>query len=325
MSAELKLLDPESVSFTSYQLTVKTKSIFCALRDNNRNFLKIAGLLGFIHDTNLYMNDFDAFETYAAQVFGIKKAQAYNLVTVGNQWVLHDEKGNPLSESVLPHTKDCDWGVTKLLAFARCGITPETAVSLVQNEVVSLEMSVKTLTAALKDWKESMKAIQAADEPEETEEETADADEPEETEKEPKDATIEQKREYCAKIAEAMDKCNDIYTTAHKAMMITPKTQGQWSAAHNMANASFTVMNDLFTVGEPRFFNYKGMAENLLAFAGMLYMQGVNESAVKTANLPEPERRQQLAGWTTALDSIRNGLNAMLTLYKEESGKSDNQ
>lgn len=299
MGSEITLQDPEKVSFHSYQLTVKTKSIFCALRDNNRNSLKIAGLLGHIHDANLFIDDFDSFETYAAQVFGIKKAQAYNLVTVGNRWILHDEKGNPLAESVLPHTKDCDWGVTKLLAFSRCDVDPETAVKLVENDVVSIDMSVSKLTAAIKEWKASIEAIQAPDETEETEEvEDTETDEtPSESNETPDDS-------YFQEMASVRTSIENLAERGIHEKGTQQNTSG-FQAAKTMASECVHYMNNLYD-GKPSYFPFENMCHTLEVFAGVLYAQSFLEKKANTKNGQ---------AWASAIQSIRAGLTAFETLY----------
>lgn len=310
MGSEIALQDPEKVSFHSYQLTVKTKSIFCALRDNNRNSLKIAGLLGHIHDTNLFIDDFDSFETYAAQVFGIKKAQAYNLVTVGNRWILHDEKGNPLAESILPHSQNCDWGVTKLLAFSRCGIDPETAISLVNNGVVSIDMSVSKLTAAIKEWKESIEALQAPDETEETEE--VEDTEPDETPSESNE-TPNGDNSFTDEVISIRNSIKAITKRGIDEHGTPQNTEG-FQAACVLARESLYFMNNLYYGESTRFFSFQDMCHTLEIISGVLYAQGFLDKKANTENGQ---------AWASAMQSIRAGLTAFETLYT--GFKNDNQ
>ena len=319
MGNEISVLQSTDMQgFRNYELKVKTGQIFNALRDNNRNSLKVAGFLSVIKENNLFMDDFDSYETYAQSVFGLKKAQAYNLANVGKLFVARDEKGRVLGESVLPHTKDADWSTTKLLAFIQAGISPSDAQRMIDSEVISMDMSVSKLKAAIKDWKSLLEAPDDMEE-DEPEDESGDMENSEPEGEQNAAPTVDNKREYVAMVKEAMDKNNELFERAKGAMIITGKTYAQWKAAHNIANTAFDIMNDLYFGQNPRFFNYSAVLESIKTISNLAYLHGVSDTGKATAGIDEAQRREQLKCWQSAIDSITSGLNSFLTLYSEET------
>lgn len=147
---ELVTITGTEISFNNKQLNTATRNIYGYVFGMEKNKFKMAAEMSRILENNLFVDDFDNFETYASKVFNLKKAMAYNYASIGKDWVARNEKGNPTGESILPHDA-VDYQITKILALMKVGV--EQATQWANDGTINPFMSVKEIEAIVKAWK----------------------------------------------------------------------------------------------------------------------------------------------------------------------------
>lgn len=153
---ELVTITGTEISFNNKQLNTATRNIYGYVFGMEKNKFKMAAEMSRILENNLFVDDFDNFETYAGKVFNLKKAMAYNYAAIGKDWIARNEKGNPTGESILPHDT-VDYQITKILALMKVGI--EQATEWANNGTISPFMSVKEIKDVVKEWETKQNAI----------------------------------------------------------------------------------------------------------------------------------------------------------------------
>lgn len=113
-----------------------------ALAMHNKVDYAVCKIFSNVCNTKLYKDDFETFDKWAQSQFGIKKAQAYNYVKVG-EYI--NENG---TESTLFHSPAKDFTVTALISIAE-KLTHEQADKLANEGVISSFMSVSELKKVL--------------------------------------------------------------------------------------------------------------------------------------------------------------------------------
>lgn len=185
---ELVTITGTEISFNNKQLNTATKNIYGYVFGMEKNKFKMAAEMSRILENNLFVDDFDNFETYAGKVFNLKKAMAYNYAAIGKEWVARNEKGNPTGESILPHDT-VDYQITKILALMKVGV--EQATEWANDGTITPFMSVKEIKDVVKDWETKQNAIDVDATETESEPET----ETDSTESEPETEQKEQEAE----------------------------------------------------------------------------------------------------------------------------------
>lgn len=166
---ELVTITGTEISFNNKQLNTATRNIYGYVFGMEKNKFKMAAEMSRILENNLFVDDFDNFETYAGKVFNLKKAMAYNYAAIGKDWVARNEKGNPTGESILPHDT-VDYQITKILALMKVGV--EQATEWANDGTITPFMSVKEIKDIVKDWETKQNAIDATETESEPETET---------------------------------------------------------------------------------------------------------------------------------------------------------
>ena len=187
MNNELVTITGTEISFNNKQLNTATKNIYGYVFGMEKNKFKMAAEMSRILENNLFVDDFDNFETYASKVFNLKKAMAYNYASIGKEWIERNEKGNPTGESILSHDT-VDYQITKILALMKVGV--EQAIKWANEGTINPFMSVKEIKDIVKEWDDKKNAIDV-DATETAEQETAE----QETETESEQETAEQATE----------------------------------------------------------------------------------------------------------------------------------
>ena len=113
-----------------------------ALAMHNKVDYAVCKIFSNVCNTKLYKDDFETFDKWAQSQFGIKKAQAYNYVKVG-EYI--NENG---TESTLFHSPAKDFTVTALISIAG-KLTHEQAEKLANEGVITSFMSVSELKKVL--------------------------------------------------------------------------------------------------------------------------------------------------------------------------------
>lgn len=113
-----------------------------ALAMHNKVDYAVCKIFSNVCNTKLYKDDFETFDKWAQSQFGIKKAQAYNYVKVG-EYI--NENG---TESTLFHSPVKDFTVTALISIAE-KLTHEQADKLANEGVITSFMSVSELKKVL--------------------------------------------------------------------------------------------------------------------------------------------------------------------------------
>lgn len=113
-----------------------------ALAMHNKVDYAVCKIFSNVCNTKLYKDDFETFDKWAQSQFGIKKAQAYNYVKVG-EYI--NENG---TESTLFHSPAKDFTVTALISIAE-KLTHEQAEKLANEGVITSFMSVSELKKVL--------------------------------------------------------------------------------------------------------------------------------------------------------------------------------
>lgn len=113
-----------------------------ALAMHNKVDYAVCKIFSNVCNTKLYKGDFETFDKWAQSQFGIKKAQAYNYVKVG-EYI--NENG---TESTLFHSPAKDFTVTALISIAE-KLTHEQADKLANEGLISSFMSVSELKKVL--------------------------------------------------------------------------------------------------------------------------------------------------------------------------------
>lgn len=182
MKNELVTITGTEISFNNKQLNTATKNIYGYVFGMEKNKFKMAAEMSRILENNLFVDDFDNFETYAGTVFNLKKAMAYNYAAIGKDWVARNEKGNPTGESILTHDT-VDYQITKILALMKVGV--KQAIQWANDGTITPFMSVKEIKDVVKDWETKQNAIDVEATETESEPETeADSTEQETEQKE---------------------------------------------------------------------------------------------------------------------------------------------
>lgn len=153
MKNELVTITGTEISFNNKQLNTATKNIYGYVFGMEKNKFKMAAEMSRILENNLFVDDFDNFETYASKVFNLKKAMAYNYAAIGKDWIARNEKGNPTGESILPHDT-VDYQITKILALMKVGV--EQAIKWANNGTITPFMSVKEIKDIVKEWEKEI-------------------------------------------------------------------------------------------------------------------------------------------------------------------------
>ena len=156
MKNELVTITGTEISFNNKQLNTATKNIYGYVFGMEKNKFKMAAEMSRILDNNLFVDDFDNFETYASRVFNLKKAMAYNYASIGKEWVERNEKGNPTGESILPHDT-VDYQITKIITLMKVGV--EQATEWANDGTINPFMSVKEIKDIVKEWDDKNNAI----------------------------------------------------------------------------------------------------------------------------------------------------------------------
>lgn len=170
MKNELVTITGTEISFNNKQLNTATKNIYGYVFGMEKNKFKMAAEMSRILENNLFVDDFENFETYASKVFNLKKAMAYNYASIGKEWIERNDKGNPTGESILPHDT-VDYQITKILALMKVGVAQATEWS--NDGTINPFMSVKEIKDIVKEWDDKNNAIDVdATEAEEQEIET---------------------------------------------------------------------------------------------------------------------------------------------------------
>lgn len=153
---ELVTITGTEISFNNKQLNTATRNIYGYVFGMEKNKFKMAAEMSRILENNLFVDDFDNYETYAGKVFNLKKAMAYNYAAIGKDWIARTEKGNPTGESILPHDT-LDYQITKILALMKVGT--EQATEWANNGTINPFMSVKEIKDIVKNWESKQNAI----------------------------------------------------------------------------------------------------------------------------------------------------------------------
>ena len=158
--------------FENKKLTTVTKKIYELNGKIKKNIFLIALQLAKVEEEKLYENDgFKSTVDFAEQVFGYKRSAVFDMLKVGNEYLLTNGETN------LPHGEnDFTMGqVKKMLPLGH-----ETAVELVENEKITSNMSCREIEQIVKNH--NNKDVEETEKIEETEE-TEKTEETEETEK----------------------------------------------------------------------------------------------------------------------------------------------
>ena len=153
MKNELVTITGTEISFNNKQLNTATRNIYGYVFGMEKNKFKMAAEMSRILENNLFVDDFDNFETYASKVFNLKKAMAYNYASIGKEWIERNEKGNPTGESILPHDT-VDYQITKILALMKVGV--EQATKWANDGTITPFMSVKEIKDIVKEWEKEI-------------------------------------------------------------------------------------------------------------------------------------------------------------------------
>lgn len=153
---ELVTITGTEISFNNKQLDTATRNIYGYVFGMEKNKFKMAAEMSRILENNLFVDDFDNYETYAGKVFNLKKAMAYNYAAIGKDWIARTEKGNPTGESILQHDT-LDYQITKILALMKVGA--EQATEWANNGTINPFMSVKEIKDIVKNWESKQNAI----------------------------------------------------------------------------------------------------------------------------------------------------------------------
>lgn len=156
MKNELVTITGTEISFNNKQLNIATKTIYGYVFGMEKNKFKMAGEMYRILENNLFVDDFDNFETYASKVFNLKKAMAYNYASIGKEWIERNEMGNPTGESILPHDT-VDYQITKILALMKVGV--EQATEWANDGTINPFMSVKEIKEIVNEWDDNKNTI----------------------------------------------------------------------------------------------------------------------------------------------------------------------
>lgn len=184
MANEIATVSVNELAFNNKKLTSVTKSIVNYANGIEANKIKMAAEINRVLSDKLFVDDFDKFETYTKETFGLAKAMAYNYANVG-AWAEKNDKGNPTGQSVLVHRDDKgkvtgDYGITKLLRLLPVGL--DTAKEWDENGTINPSMSVKEIEAIVRAWKsredeDEAEVVEAEAEEVETEEADTEATE----------------------------------------------------------------------------------------------------------------------------------------------------
>lgn len=153
---ELVTITGTEITFNNKQLNTATRNIYGYVFGMEKNKFKMAAEMSRILENNLFVDDFENFETYAGKVFSLKKAMAYNYAAIGKDWIAMNEKGNPTGESILPHDT-VDYQITKILALMKVGV--EQATEWANDGTITPFMSVKEIKDVVKEWETKQNAI----------------------------------------------------------------------------------------------------------------------------------------------------------------------
>lgn len=156
MKNELVTITGTEISFNNKQLNTATKNIYGYVFGMEKNKFKMAAEMFRILENNLFIDDFENFETYASKVFNLKKAMAYNYASIGKEWIERNDKGNPTGESILPHDI-VDYQITKILALMKVGVAQATEWA--NDGTITPFMSVKEIKDIVKEWDDKKNAI----------------------------------------------------------------------------------------------------------------------------------------------------------------------
>lgn len=156
MKNELVTITGTQISFNNKQLNTATKNIYGYVFGMEKNKFKMAAEMSRILENNLFVDDFENFETYASKVFNLKKAMAYNYASIGKEWIERNEKGNPTGESILPHDT-VDYQITKILALMKVGVAQATEWA--NDGTITPFMSVKEIKDIVKEWDDKKNTI----------------------------------------------------------------------------------------------------------------------------------------------------------------------
>lgn len=153
---ELVTITGTEISFNNKQLNTATRNIYGYVFGMEKNKFRMAAEMSRILENNLFVDDFENFETYAGKVFNLKKAMAYNYAAIGKDWIARNEKGNPTGESILPHDT-VDYQITKIIALMKVGV--EQATEWANDGTITPFMSVKEIKDVVKEWETKQNAI----------------------------------------------------------------------------------------------------------------------------------------------------------------------
>lgn len=151
----------QTTAFANKELTKATNMIIKATESVGKSLFKIAAVMAYVDEKELYAEDFKNVAEYGEKVFGYKKSVTYNMIRVGREY-LDKSTGN----SVLMLEDGRDFSFTQLSKMLPLP-SADVAAELVDSEQITPEMTTKQIA-------EVVKAYNKKDEPEteETEPET---------------------------------------------------------------------------------------------------------------------------------------------------------
>ena len=125
------------------ELKAATKRIAKAISGVKKNYFAIAVNLNDIDEKNLYEADgYASTAEYAEAVFGIKKAQTYNLIRLGREYITPELTTN------IPHDDD-DFNATQVIKMFPLG-DRESVIEFVKSEDITPAMTTKEIVEKVK-------------------------------------------------------------------------------------------------------------------------------------------------------------------------------
>ena len=134
-------------SLTDKKLIQATNRIEKYMVGAKKSLFAIAVEMNKIDSQKLWEKDgFKNVSDYGEKVLGYKHAMTNNLIRVATSYIVATTQ-----ESVLPHEEKKDWSLGQLQELLT--ITPEEAKSLVDENIISVDMSTKKIREAVKAYK----------------------------------------------------------------------------------------------------------------------------------------------------------------------------
>ena len=138
-------ISTEEVSFTNKELNKATKEILKIGNNIKKDMFKVAVILYGVRVSECYKDDgFKNIGEYANKTFGFAKTNTYNLIKVAESYIDMETK-----ESNLPHESGKDFTTAQIIKMLPTKY--ERVYELVENEVITPEMSCREIEKALKE------------------------------------------------------------------------------------------------------------------------------------------------------------------------------